>query len=95
MTTTSWTPGRPRFTHTQRRQILTRDPICVHCHQREATVADHIIPIAEHGPNTTDNGQGLCRGCHNTKTAAERNRGLARRTTPPRTRPPERHPGLT
>lgn len=43
-----------------------------------ATIADHIIPNAEGGTTTLDNGQGTCPPCHADKTKQEATRGLRR-----------------
>ncbi len=41
-------------------------------------VADHIIPLAEGGPDELGNMQWLCHACHNTKTRGEARRGRER-----------------
>ncbi len=98
---TSWTPNRARFPDPIRRQVLQRDPTCT-CtgcrHHNEpctdrSTEADHIIPIAEHGTNTADNGAGLCAPCHQCKTIDEALRAR-RRITASRRRAPTPHPGI-
>jgi len=65
------TPGHQAF----REGVLARDPICVNCMRRRATVADHY-PIERRDliaqgldPNDPDRGRGLCKGCHDTHTA--------------------------
>lgn len=40
-----------------------------------ATVADHVIPLAEGGRDDESNLQGLCGECHEVKTQAESQRG--------------------
>lgn len=92
--TTSWSGNRNSFPTPMRQAILARDPICRACGQRPATEADHIINHAECtrrgiNPDTLDNGQGLCRGCHWTKTKREQRQGKARLATPRRV---ARHP---
>ena len=55
-----------------RQLILARDPICMVCHVKQSTEADHID-----GNNKNldmDNGQGLCKRCHSQKTAQEQAR---------------------
>lgn len=52
---------------------LARDPVCRMCQRAAASVADHIVP---HKGNwllfcDLDNLQGLCRSCHDKKTATE------------------------
>jgi 5-methylcytosine-specific restriction protein A len=90
---TSWSGTRESFPRPLRRAILQRDPICRHCHTRQSTIADHIIPVAEGGTDTITNGQGLCDPCHHTKTQAEARRGQARRRSRGQL-PPTPHPGL-
>ena len=57
--------------------ILAQDPICVVCERRKSVTADHIKPIDPDDPWgkpelwLIENGQGLCRICHNRKTKAE------------------------
>ena len=68
-----------------RKIILQRDPLCVYCKRQgkitPATVADHIETIAEAPERQydTDNGQGLCKACHDTikqrEDAAQRRTG--------------------
>ena len=50
---------------------LARDPVCVKCEGREATVADHVIPKKRGGQDSLANLQGLCRACHAFKTLQE------------------------
>lgn len=80
--------------------ILQRDPACrcsgcKHCTPegctKRSTIADHVIPKAEHGADTPTNGQGLCDPCHQPKIQAEAARGRARNSPK---RPSEAHPGL-
>ena len=60
-----------------RRQFLNRNPLCAECERQGFTVAaqemDHIVPVrrAPHRIFDPDNLQGLCRTCHETKTALE------------------------
>lgn len=68
-----------------RAMVLARDPVCVDPYRHHAragivvpsTVADHIVPLRPDGSGDwrLENGQGLCKACHD-----ERNmRGLNRR----------------
>lgn len=56
--------------------VLDRDPICVRCEIRVATVADHYPrsrrQLAALGldPNDPQHGRGLCKPCHDAETAA-------------------------
>lgn len=58
-----------------RDEVLTRDPICVLCELRQATVADHYPHSRrelEHlglDPNDPERGRGLCHPCHSIETA--------------------------
>lgn len=52
----------------------TRGPGC----QIRATEADHIVPIAEGGATSLENGAAICAACHKRKTSAEAARGRAR-----------------
>lgn len=82
----AWTRNNAsKRVHTGRRLQQERDrlfaefPLCAECLkggiEREATVRDHIIPLAEGGEDTRANTQGLCRSCHDDKTAEESRRG--------------------
>ncbi len=78
-----------------RTQVLERDGYrCRACgHQGSKAAgdmrADHIVNVAAGGTTTLDNGQALCKPCHDRKTAREA--AAARKS---RTRPAERHPGI-
>lgn len=63
-----------------REQVLTRDPVCTTCNVEASRIADHVIPLT-HGRAagwgeerlwSLSNGAGTCAGCHNRKTARER-----------------------
>lgn len=56
--------------------ILARDIFCQECMKhgthRQATEADHVIPIVQGGSRFDENnGQGLCKSCHSAKTSRE------------------------
>jgi len=90
-------PRKVAFTAADKRTILKRDRWCAMCRERPSTQADHIKPIAEGGANTATNGQGLCDGCHETKSLNEARRGYKRwndRDRPRQRRAPEKHPGI-
>lgn len=63
----------------RRRYVLRRDNLTCHmCGQiklEHDLVADHVIPLAEGGPDTTDNVKALCLDCDRIKTQAEAQRG--------------------
>ena len=61
---------------TIRQRILDRDPVCVLCHAMQSTTADHVVDRADGGSDDDDNLQGVCTGCHSSKTA--RTRGFAK-----------------
>lgn len=87
----SWSGRYVSFPTATRRRILQRDNhTCRSCGE-PATIADHIIPLAEGGTHDENNGQALCEPCHDAKTKQEIARGRARKS---RTRPAQQHPGL-
>jgi 5-methylcytosine-specific restriction enzyme A len=53
--------------------VLARDPICAICNRNASTIADHIKPHKGIWELFSDllNLQGLCKQCHDRKTAAE------------------------
>jgi 5-methylcytosine-specific restriction protein A len=53
--------------------VLARDPVCCDCKRAASTVADHIKPHRGNLDLFTDlkNLQGLCKPCHDKKTASE------------------------
>ena len=71
------TAGRIRGRALQRinAQVLGKNPLCVRCLElgriKAAEVVDHITPLAKQaGPDSpTLPRQGLCRRCHDVKTA--------------------------
>lgn len=60
-----------------RKQVLIEEPYCRECIRvgivppRRTTIADHILPKAEGGPNERWNYQGLCDPHGKAKTAKE------------------------
>jgi 5-methylcytosine-specific restriction protein A len=71
---------RGRRLQSLRYALLRAHPFCAHCRQAidERAVRDHIVPLAEGGPDTGANTQVLCEACHQRKTEAEAKRGMAR-----------------
>ena len=71
--------GTPRYKRARRR-FLAQNPLCAQCRADGITVAatelDHIKPAHTHPDLFWDrtNWQGLCRACHEAKTAAENRR---------------------
>lgn len=68
-------PYASRAHHRFRDQVLARDPVCVECLGARSTVADHHPAerweLVEAGadPNDPAHGRGLCKSCHDSKTA--------------------------
>ncbi len=67
-----------------RATLFTREPLCAECLRQgravPATQRDHIKPLAEGGIDDETNEQGLCRPCHDVKSAAEAQRGRKKQT---------------
>lgn len=65
-----------------RARLFTTNPLCAECERHGrvtlATQRDHIIPLAEGGPDDESNEQGLCAPCHEEKSLAEALRGRRR-----------------
>jgi 5-methylcytosine-specific restriction protein A len=80
--------GRPL--QRKRADLFEREPLCRLCVAKgrttEATIRDHITPLAEGGTEDESNIQPICDDCNRTKTAAEAQRGRGR-TAHPRGRP--------
>lgn len=63
-----------------KRILFQYDTVCHVCHRPGATLVDHVIPLEEGGPDTDDNLRPIHpEPCHRVKTAAEAERGRARR----------------
>ncbi|MGZ9027364.1 MAG: HNH endonuclease [Telluria sp.] len=66
-----------------RAKLFTRHPLCVLCLADGLAVAaterDHVIPLAEGGPDDETNEQALCEPCHAEKSRVEATRGRRRR----------------
>ena len=61
------------FIPSVKQQIRERDGgACRACGKKTTLVYDHIIPVAEGGDGSAENGQLLCRSCHVKKTRQER-----------------------
>lgn len=74
---------RGRANQTRRSQLFAGEPLCRHCVREGlvtvATIADHILPLAEGGRDEMANLEPLCAACHQRKSTAESARGLRRR----------------
>lgn len=74
-------PERLRGTSNQlrRKRWFAKHPFCVKCEEegqtRLATILDHRRALSEGGTDTDDNLQGLCKTCHDAKSAEESQRG--------------------
>lgn len=59
----------------QRKRRLAKEPLCRDCSARgivtEATVPDHIIPLAKGGSDDDSNIRCLCAPCHDVRTAEQ------------------------
>lgn len=66
----------------ERKRLFAEQPLCVMCLARGvvrvATERDHIVPIAEGGPDERENTQALCSECNQVKGQSEAVRGRAR-----------------
>lgn len=62
-----------RGPHGLQKVVLARDPICMMCHRAASVIADHIKPHKGVWALFCDlaNLQGLCKACHDKKTARE------------------------
>lgn len=62
-----------------RKQLLEEEPLCQECQEQgrvtPATIADHVIPLAEGGKTERSNYRALCDACSRSKTARESARG--------------------
>ena len=58
--------------------LRTHDTVCHVCGYPGATEADHVIPLAEGGPDTLGNMRPIHHDCHVAKTAEEAQRGRQR-----------------
>lgn len=58
-----------------RARVLREEPLCRPCHSvgrvEPSTIADHILPLSEGGSGDRLNYQGICKPCHDAKTAEE------------------------
>ncbi len=57
--------------------ILDRDPVCTICHAALSQVVDHIEAVADapHRRLDPDNLRGLCKPCHDRRTARDQGFG--------------------
>jgi 5-methylcytosine-specific restriction protein A len=51
--------------------VLARDPLCLICKTAPSTQADHVLPKARGGMDTLENLRGVCKSCHDSKSARE------------------------
>ena len=45
--------------------------VCYVCGQMNATIADHVVPVAADGSDDESNMRAICKGCHKKKIGAE------------------------
>jgi len=73
---------RGRANQSRRQRLFARSPLCVTCEVAGrvtlATIADHVIPLAEGGKDDESNLAPVCAACHLVKVQAEAARGLRR-----------------
>lgn len=66
---------RGRRAVAQRLRRLQAEPLCRDCAARglvrEATVPDHIVPLARGGSDEDSNSRCLCADCHRARTAEQ------------------------
>ena len=66
---------RGRKLQQRRQRVLAKQPLCVMCQAEGKVTAavhlDHIVALANGGPDTEDNVQPLCSRCHDVKTAKD------------------------
>ena len=59
-----------------RAAVLAEEPLCRSCEAigrvTASAVVDHIVPLAAGGTDERGNKQGLCKPCHDAKSAEER-----------------------
>lgn len=74
--------GYGREHELMRERVLQEEPLCRPCKDQgrisQAVIADHIIPLSEDGTGDRENYQGICKPCHDEKTAIEAKRAKAR-----------------
>lgn len=74
--------GYGREHELMREQVLMEEPLCRPCQAQgrvePSTIADHIKPLAEGGTGERSNYQGICKPCHDAKTADEAQRARRR-----------------
>ena len=54
-----------------RARILWQEPMCRVCDKAASVQVDHITPLSKGGTDDRDNKQGICKPCHDAKTARE------------------------
>lgn len=72
--------GYDRAWYKMRGHFLKQNPVCEVCGDK-ATEVDHVIALAEGGPNDDSNFSALCHSCHSRKTVRE-NGGFGNKRRP-------------
>lgn len=66
----------------RRRRLFQAQPFCALCPPdtaRPSVIRDHIVPLEDGGLDVAANVQGVCKVCHDKKTADEQRRRIAGR----------------
>lgn len=73
---------RGRANQERRVRLFRREPLCRQCAAEGrttlATIADHVVPLAEGGADDESNLAPICGACHQKKIAEESRRGRLR-----------------
>lgn len=69
----------------RRKRWFSANPLCVHCEKNNrislARELDHIVPLFKGGQDDETNLQGLCKPCHDAKTAKDMGHGKPPKAT--------------
>lgn len=75
-----WNNKYSKFNRTRGRRwlalrhvVLVEQPLCAICCKKASEEVDHIKPLCSGGKDDRDNLQGLCKACHEEKTAKDLN----------------------
>lgn len=67
-----------------RNKVLSEEPYCRSCRVNRSTICDHIKPLSLGGTDERSNLAGMCKPCHDEKTAAESARAQGKRAPKPK-----------
>lgn len=65
-----------------RAAVLVEEPLCRRCGTSPSVVCDHVRSLAEGGTDERGNLAGMCKPCHDEKTAEESARAQGRKFRP-------------